>query len=355
MDAMKTALSLLLLAGFAGVLLAASEPEIELDPIPQPVTNNAVAAYNGHGGLTLVSFMGISSGKDWKAVTTATYSMVAAYGKWATQKPVPGTAGRLGAVAVPVEDQIFLLGGYLLDAQGGENTIADVNVYDPSTQKWFRGHDIPEPVSAAVAGEYDNRYIYLIGGWSKNGPTQSVQVYDVPKATWLKATSFPGPAVFGHAGAVVDDTIIYVDGALKNPDGNPAYVASNECWMGKIDHKDPTKIQWTKIPEHPGNAHFRIAAGGSGKDDKVYFAGGTAVPYDTTGLGFDGKPAQPSPMVFAYDIRGKKWDVIQEKVATPTMDQRGLIVAPHYLVLLGGMADNTAVTAHVTLIPKQKR
>jgi len=63
-DAMKTALSLLLLAGFAGVLLAASEPEIELDPIPQPVTNNAVAAYNGHGGLTLVSFMGISSGKD---------------------------------------------------------------------------------------------------------------------------------------------------------------------------------------------------------------------------------------------------------------------------------------------------
>jgi len=142
---------------------------------------------------------------------------------------------------------------------------------------------------------------------------------------------------------------------VKNPDGNPAYVASNECWMGKIDHKDPTKIQWTKIPEHPGNAHFRIAAGGSGKDDKVYFAGGTAVPYDTTGLGFDGKPAQPSPMVFAFDIRGKKWDVIQEKVATPTMDQRGLIVAPHYLVLLGGMADNTAVTAHVTLIPKQKR
>src|SRR6185312_12440492 len=108
-------LSLLLLASFAGILLAA-EPDIELDSIPEPVTNNAVAAYNGRGGLTLVSFMGISSGKDWKAVTTNTYSMVAAYGKWATQKPVPGTAGRLGAVAVPVEDQIFLLGGYVLDA-----------------------------------------------------------------------------------------------------------------------------------------------------------------------------------------------------------------------------------------------
>ena len=198
------------------------------------------------------------------------------------------------------------------------------------------------------------RYIYLLGGWSKTGPTQAVQVYDVQKATWLQATSFPGPPVFGHAGAVVDDTIVYIDGAVKNPEGKPAYIASDECWMGKIDHKDPTKIQWSKLPAHPGNAHFRIAAGGSGKDDKVYFAGGTASPYDTTGLGFDGQPAQPSPMVFAYDLHNKKWDVIHDQVKNPTMDQRGLIVAPHYLVLLGGMADNRAVTAHVTLIPKQK-
>lgn len=351
---MKSALTLFLLVAFASVLIAASQPEIELDPIPQPLTNNAVASYNGRGGLTLLSFMGITNGKDWKAVTNAAYSMVAATGKWTELKPVPGMAGRLGAVAVPLGDQIFLFGGYVLDSQGGETTVADVNVYDPTVQKWFRGTDIPDAVSASVAGAYDDRYIYLIGGWSKSGPTQAVQVYDVQKSTWLKATSFPGPAVFGHAGAVVDDTIVYIDGALKNPDGKPAYIASSECWMGKIDHKDPTNIQWTKLPAHPGNAHFRIAGGGSSKDDKVYFAGGAAGPYDTTGLGFDGQPVQPSSMVFSYDIRGKKWDVIHEQVATPTMDQRGLLVAPHYLVLLGGMASNQAVTAHVTLIPKQK-
>ena len=84
-----------------------------------------------------------------------------------------------------------------------------------------------------MAGAYNDRFIYLIGGWSKTGPTQAVQVYDVQKATWLKATPFPGPAVFGHAGAVVGDTIVYIDGALKNPDGKPAYTASDECWMGK--------------------------------------------------------------------------------------------------------------------------
>ena len=152
MDAMKSALSLLLLAQLAGILLAASEPEIELDSIPQPVTNNAVAGYNGRGGLTLLSFMGISSGKDWKAVTTATYSMVAAYGKWTTQKPVPGTAGRLGAVAVPVGNQIFLLGGYVHGRSRWRKHRRRRECLRPSTQKWFRGNDIPEPVSAAVAG-----------------------------------------------------------------------------------------------------------------------------------------------------------------------------------------------------------
>ena len=50
MDAIEKSLSLLLLATLAGVLLAASEPDIDLDPISQPLTNNAVAAYNGHGG-----------------------------------------------------------------------------------------------------------------------------------------------------------------------------------------------------------------------------------------------------------------------------------------------------------------
>ncbi len=351
---MKSAFTVLLLAIGAGVVLAASEPEIELDPIPQPLTNNAVAGYNGHGGLTLLSFMGISSGKDWKAVTNAAYSMVAADGKWQTLKPVPGTAGRLGAVAVPAANQIFLFGGYVIDAQGNERTVASANMYNPATQKWFSVADIPEPVSAAIGGEYRDKYIYLIGGWAKGAPTNAVQVYDIEKATWLKATPTPGAPVFGHAGAVVNDTIVYVDGALNNPAGTPAFSASDECWMGKIDHKDPAKIEWTKLPAHPGNAHYRIAAGGSEKDDKIYFAGGASAPYDSTGLGFDGQPAQPSPMVFAFDLKSKKWEIIHEKVAIPTMDQRGLIVAPHYLVLLGGMAGNRAVTAHVTLIPKQK-
>jgi hypothetical protein len=70
---------------------------------------------------------------------------------------------------------------------------------------------------------------------------------------------------------IIDEIIriVYVDGAYKNPAvDRPKYVASDECWMGKIDHHDPKKIQWSKLPSHPGTAVYRIATGGSEKDQK---------------------------------------------------------------------------------------
>jgi N-acetylneuraminic acid mutarotase len=349
---MKQAFSLLVLLAIAGVLSAAATPEFTFDPIPVPLTNNAVASFNGAGGLQLVSFMGIGPAKTWKSVTNATYALVAGSGKWNMLRPVPGTVGRLGVTAVEAKGQVLLLGGYVLDAQGDETTVSDVNIYEPKTDHWYRAIDIPSPVSAAIGGAYRDRYVYLIGGWSKNGATQAVQIYDLEKANWLSGSPYPGSAVFGHAGTIVGDTIVYVDGALKNPAGQPAYVGSDECWMGKIDHKDPTKIQWTKLPPHPGTAHFRIAAGGSEKDGKIYFAGGSASPYDTAGLGFDGKLAEPSTTVFDFDLRTNKWEEIPEKISAPTMDQRGLIVTPHYLILMGGMGKGGTVTGEVTLLPK---
>ena len=90
--------------------------------------------------------------------------------------------------------------------------------------RWFRGEDIPVPVDDSVAGVYRDRYIYLVSGWSKTDAVRDVQVYDAQKNVWSKATPIPGTPVFGHAGAVVGDTIVYVDGAHKNPAGNRAQV-----------------------------------------------------------------------------------------------------------------------------------
>ena len=54
---------LILLAGF----LFAEEP-VKFDPLPVPVTNNAVASVKSRGSLLLYSLMGMGAKKTWDAI-----------------------------------------------------------------------------------------------------------------------------------------------------------------------------------------------------------------------------------------------------------------------------------------------
>jgi hypothetical protein len=163
--------------------------------------------------------------------------------------------------------------------------------------------------------------------------------------------------VFGHAGAILGDTIVYVDGAYKNPSGSaPKYVASSECWMGKLPNSkkgDITKIVWTKLPPHPGNARYRIAAGAGPPEKRagrIYFSGGTDNPYNYNGIGYDGQPAEPSPVTFAFNLRSRAWETLSDNTPGPTMDHRGLLVTRRGLVIVGGMEKGQQVTARVTVV-----
>ena len=267
-----TLFSVLLCFVLPYTLHSASDPKI--GPMPAAVSNNAVAtSHAGEVGQKIFSFMGIGPKKTWDAVTASAYELDVRSGKWTEKRPVPGVAGRLAASAVATSGQVFVFGGFVLDGEGHETTLSDLNVYVPFEDRYYRGKDIPVPVDDAVVGLFRDRYIYVIGGRSKGEAVRNVQVYDTEKDHWMQATPIPGTAVFGHAGAIAGATIVYVDGAYKNPDGKgPKYVASSECWVGKIPTSkkaDITKIEWTKLPPHPGSARFRIAAGADGLRKKA--------------------------------------------------------------------------------------
>lgn len=336
------------------LMALASVGEEQYQPLPVPVANNAVAAVRINGQLLVYSLMGIGSQKGWNSVTNAAYALNVKYDKWTAIRPAPGS-GRLGTVAVSARDQVFLLGGFVLDPSGLESLVPDLSIYDPIGLRWYDGPDMPVAVRDAVAGVYRDRYVYVIGGLSKTGPTNQVQIYDLEGKTWLQGAASPGSPVFGHAGTVVGDAIIYVDGAKKNPTaGGLAYVASDECWVGKIDHHDPRKIEWTKLRAHPGVARYRIAAGGSEKEQRIYFAGGSDTVYDFKGIGPDGKPAEPSPVIFAFNLKSSAWETIQENTPNPTMDHRGLVVTSDGLVVIGGMAKEQKVVGTAAILPKEK-
>src|SRR6202521_4101400 len=338
MKSASTTILTVLLCLLVARLQAAEEPK--LSPLPAPVSNNAVAISHDTGAAKIFSLMGIGPKKTWDAISTSAYEMELSTGKWTEKRPVPGVAGRLAASAVALHDQVFIFGGYVVDAQGGETTVSDLNVFVPVENRYYRGKDIPVPVDDAVVGLYRDRYIFLIGGWStlKGDAVRNVQVYDTDKDTWIQSTPISGTPVFGHAGTIIGDTIVYVDGAYKNPSGpNPKYVASNECWMGKIPKKgDITKIEWTKLPAHPGNARYRIAAGAGAletKGGRIYFSGGTDNPYNYDGIGYNGQPAEPSPVTFTFNVHTGGWETINENDPEPTMDHRGLLATHRGLVI----------------------
>src|ERR1700722_380453 len=348
----KLALSLLLVS-FLGICatlaMAAAGDDPKIPSMPAAVSNNAVASLQN--GLIIFSLMGVGPRKTWDDVTNQMYIMRLATAKWTTGSAVPGVAGRLGSVAAGVRGKVFLFGGYIVDDQGNQLTVSDVNGYVPQDRRWYRAEDIPVPVDSAMIGVTRDRYVYLIGGRSKNGPVNNVQVYDALKNTWSQATPMPGAPVFGHAGGLAEDEIVYADGAMKNSGSGDPYVASQECWLGKIDKKDPNKIEWGKLPAHPGPAHFGIAAGALAKDRRMVFSGGSAAVHDFKGNGYDGRPVEISPVTFDFDLHSHRWETVTEDTADPRMDSRGIVETPIGRLILGGMVKDGAFTARVQVVP----
>jgi N-acetylneuraminic acid mutarotase len=341
---------LLLFAFWTTTVWGQDEPKFP--SMPAAVSNNAVASLKG--GFELFSLMGVGPKKNWDDVTNQVYIMTMTHaGKWIQGRSVPGPVGRLNAAAGGAKGLVVLMGGYVVDNQGMEATVPDVNVYEPGARRWSRGKDIPVPVDSAVTGVIHDRLVYLIGGRSAGSPVNNVQIYDVEKDAWTQATPFPGTPAFGMAGGVADEAIVVVDGAKPGPTGGPRYVASDECWLGKIDRKDPTKIEWSKLPPHPGTARFGIAGGGADRDHRIYFSGGATTPHDYKGASYDGQAADVSAVTFAFEVHAHKWETLNENTYDPRADGRGLLETPLGPVVLGGMARNLAVTARVTLFPKK--
>jgi len=343
---MTKPLGFLLLVLGAGLVLGADQPKIP--PLPNALTGNAVVSLRN--GIEVYSLMGIGTKRTWDDITNKVYVLPMKSGKWREGRPVPGVAGRLGASAIAAKGKIYLFGGYTVDGQGNQFTVSDVNTYLPDERRWYRAADMPVPVDSAVIGVAHDRYIYLVGGRSKNGPVNNVQVYDVEKNTWDQATPSPGTPVFGHAGTIADDTIVYVDGAKKEDAG---YVASEECWIGKIDKKDPDKIEWSKLPAHPGPGRFGIVAGAGEHDHRILFSGGTITPHDYKGLGADGKPAELSPVTFALELHANRWETVTDDTYDVRADTRGMAFTPLGPLEVGGTLKNFAISARVLALPKK--
>jgi len=212
--------------------------------LPAPVSNNAVAGLIIDNRPYIVSFNGLGKGRTYRDVQAATYVLDVTTRTWTTAGPVPGGVGRLASAAAAVGKLAYVFGGYSVAGDGSEVSTPWTHSFDPVKHEFQVLQPIPVPVDDSVAVPYADRFIFLISGWHDSSNVKLVQRYDTQTDSWEQATPIPGPAVFGHAGGVVGNRIVYCDGVTmrSQPDGSFGFSASHECYLGIIDTADSLRI-----------------------------------------------------------------------------------------------------------------
>jgi len=333
----------------------------EYSTIPNALTNNAVTQVNINGNDYFLSFSGLSKNKTYQDVHNKAYIYNVKKRQWHSIAPVPlskenliltkGLVGRLASVATTIKDKVFIFGGYTVAKDHSEVSIADVYTYDILTNTYQLLAPMPVSVDDSVALPYQNKLIYLISGWHNSGNVNLVQVYNTETNHWQQATPFPGKPVFGHAGGIVDNKILVCDGVAIKVYKNTkrSYQREAACYLGVINKNKPFEIDWRVIVHPVQRARYRMAAIGLTKQQQIVFLGGSENPYNYNGMGYNGKPAQPSNKVWIFDLATQQWQIKITKHAS--MDHRGLLYLEGKLITLGGMGEDQQVLNSVNLTP----
>ncbi|MEM1262822.1 MAG: galactose oxidase [Pseudomonadota bacterium] len=332
-----------------GVLLASAALADAVPPLPEGISNNAVATVTVGDDKYLFSFAGIGGDYTHRSIHARAYRYRDGDTDWQRIDDVPGGVGRLAASAVTVAGTVYFFGGYEVKADDSERSLPDVYAIDPATARYTRRADMPVPVDDAVALVYADRYIYLVSGWHDVGNVNLTQRYDTQTDTWEQATPWPGPPVFGHVGAIAGTTLVVCDGVTIDNNTLPRrFVMSNACYRGDIDPDDTRRINWRQLPPHPGVACYRATAYADGS--RLLFAGGADNPYNYTGIGYNDIPAEPCEHRYSFTVESGRW-LRERRDDNATMDHRALINWRDDWIVIGGMRSPENAEAAVRRLP----
>ncbi|MEE2025632.1 Kelch repeat-containing protein [Alkalimonas mucilaginosa] len=331
--------------------LLVSGSVLALPPLPEPVSNNAVASTTVRGKTYVISMMGIGPEKNSQSLHNKVWVHTVGEFGWSSMPEVPSQTrlpGRVAASAVALNNNFFVFGGYSIDRQGNRNTSDEIYRFNPVTQRYNRVNPIPVPVDDTLALTYQDRYVYLVGGWSNDGAVNLVQVFDNFTQQWSQATPMPGKASYGLAGAIVSDHIVFCDGvSLSYQSGQRVKSTEPACYQGKINPRNALRIEWQPIPHPTGQPRFRMAAIDSTVDDEAVavFIGGSSHFYHIDGVSEQGDKAEPEANVWLYSPAQQQW--LAAKPTTAVMDLQGLVKVNDAIYSIGGMLAGQQVTPQV--------
>lgn len=219
---------------------------------------------------------------------------------------------------VRVGDRFYLIGGR------GTNPIKPVEIFDPATGTWRTGATPPVEMHHFQAVEHDGK-VYVLGamtgGYPKEPPLPNVYVYDPATDRWTTGPEIPADRRRGGAGVVAHDGQLYVVSGIR--EGH---------WDGHVpwlDAFDPRTGNWRRLADAPrARDHFQAAV----IDGRLYAAGGRRSSA-RIGRVLDLTVSE----VDVYDFRTGAWTTLPSTANIPTPRAGTMVaVVGGRLVVMGG-------------------
>ena len=197
---------------------------------------------------------------------------------------------------VKVGDRFYLVGG-----RGEKLTQA----FDPATGRWSDGAAPPVEMHHFQAVEHDGK-VWVVGamtgGYPDEPPIPRVHVYDPASDSWSLGPEIPEDRRRGGAGAIAHEGRIYVVAGIRN-----GHTDGHVAWF---DAFDPATGEWTRLPDAPRpRDHFQAAI----VDGRLFAIGGRRSSA-ATGQTFE----LTVPEVDVYDFATGEWTTLPAASNLPT-------------------------------------
>ena len=215
-------------------------------------------------------------------------------GEWQTIESVNNPALRHENAYVAIGDLFYLVGGR------GDRP---VQVYDPATETWTDGATPPFQMHHFQAVAYDGK-VYVMGAFTEGFPDEKpiphIYIYDPATDAWSQGPEIPEGRRRGAAGAVVHNNQFYIVAGITN-----GHLDGHVTWL---DRYDPATDTWTQLADAPrARDHFHAAV----IDGKLYVAGGRRSHH---AIGQVANLTESA--VDVYDFAADTWTTLDEDLPT---------------------------------------
>ncbi len=249
-------------------------------------------------------------------------SAIEVFGEGSLLDPTPRCAwnglansalSKVEAQSVKVNDKLYVLAGFL----SGLQITGATEIYDPATNNWSNGADMPVPVTHMGAAAIGNE-IWIVAGFVGNHPgvaTNKVQVYNTVTDSWSDGPELPNPR--GSGAAVYSNGKLHFFGGLlpdRKTDVGEHYILdiSNQAagWQAAAAMPNP-----------------RNHLSGAAVEGKIYAIGGQ--------FGHDGGVSDQA-FLDVYDPTTDSWSSLTDLPSARSHFEPGTMVHNDKIIIVGG-------------------